>query len=46
MREAFRRFAQCAADIVGSPGMFAAAILFIIIWALAGPFFTILIPGS
>ncbi len=39
MREAFRRFAQRAADIVGSPRIFAVAMLLILLWALAGPAF-------
>jgi low affinity Fe/Cu permease len=39
MRETFRLFAQHTADIVGSPAMFLAAILLIVGWALAGPFY-------
>jgi low affinity Fe/Cu permease len=39
MREHFRRFAQAAADVVGSPWAFIIGVLVILIWAITGPMF-------
>ncbi len=37
MREFFRRFAHATAELVGSPWMFMAAVLIIVIWGATGP---------
>ena len=39
MREFFRRFARGAAEVVGSPWAFSAALLLVLAWALSGPLF-------
>ncbi|HEU4584261.1 MAG TPA: low affinity iron permease family protein [Gemmatimonadaceae bacterium] len=39
MREAFRKFAAAAARVVGTPWVFALAVLLIVGWALSGPLF-------
>lgn len=39
MREPFRRFAQLAADVVGSPGAFVAGVAVTLVWAASGPYF-------
>ena len=38
-RELFRKFSQRASEILGSAGMFVAALLIIVIWATTGPLF-------
>jgi low affinity Fe/Cu permease len=39
VRERFRRFAHRAADVMGSPWVFFAAIGIVFLWALSGPAF-------
>jgi low affinity Fe/Cu permease len=39
MRDAFHRLARRAADLMGRPGTFIAALLVIILWAVSGPAF-------
>jgi low affinity Fe/Cu permease len=39
MRDAFRRFAHRASDIVGSPAAFLAGLIVIVIWGVTGPIF-------
>ena len=39
MKVLFRNFAHWAAELVGSPGAFTAAVLITIIWATTGPSF-------
>src|SRR6266496_569146 len=37
--EPFRRFSHATADAVGSPWMFLAAIVVVLVWAATGPYF-------
>lgn len=39
MREAFRKFAATTSRVVGSPWIFALAVLLIIAWGVSGPVF-------
>jgi len=39
MTDFFRKISHQTSEIVGSPGSFISALLMIIIWAVAGPFF-------
>ena len=39
MKETFRRFAHKTAEIVGSPIVFCAAVLIILLWAFSGSYF-------
>lgn len=39
MKDAFRKFSQSVATIVGTPYVFLLAVLVIAIWAIAGPYF-------
>src|ERR1700694_2745470 len=39
MRDAFRRFAKAAADVVGSPAAFLLAVFVTLLWAMTGPYF-------
>src|SRR5438105_7021899 len=39
MHEAFRRFAQTSAQLVGSAWAFIVAVLVILVWAITGPLF-------
>jgi len=39
MRDRFRRFANSIADKTGSPGMFAVAVLVILVWAATGRYY-------
>ena len=39
MHEAFRRFAQTSAQLVGSAWAFIVAVVVIIVWAITGPIF-------
>ncbi len=39
MREAFRKFAATTSRVVGSPWVFALAVLLIVGWAVSGPVF-------
>ena len=39
MEKRFTRFANATARLAGSPAAFLAAVLLILIWAVAGPFF-------
>jgi len=39
MHESFRSFARNAAQAAGSPFAFCAAILFVLLWGVSGPFF-------
>ena len=46
MKELFRRLAENAAHAVGSYWAFLIALLTIVVWALTGPLFQLLRPGS
>lgn len=39
LKEAFRRFAQRAAEAVGSPWVFILALIVVLAWAVTGPLF-------
>jgi low affinity Fe/Cu permease len=39
MHERFHRFAANVAGVIGSPWAFALAVLVVVLWAVAGPFF-------
>jgi low affinity Fe/Cu permease len=39
MKEGFRKFAQSSAQVVGSPWVFAAALVMTVLWAATGPHF-------
>jgi low affinity Fe/Cu permease len=39
MREMFRKFAQKASNLVGSPAAFLLAVAVIVVWAITGPVF-------
>src|SRR5438105_11007946 len=39
MREVFRKFAQGAAEAVGSPAAFLVGVLLIVVWAATGSYF-------
>jgi low affinity Fe/Cu permease len=39
MKDMFRRFANCAADKMGSPAAFLLGVVIILIWAVTGPMF-------
>jgi low affinity Fe/Cu permease len=39
MREMFRKFAQKASNLVGSPAAFLLAVAVIVVWAVTGPVF-------
>jgi low affinity Fe/Cu permease len=39
MKDTFRRFANCAADKMGSPVAFLLGVVIILIWAFTGPMF-------
>jgi low affinity Fe/Cu permease len=39
MRDLFRRFSNCTADKMGSPGAFLLGVLIVVIWAFTGPLF-------
>jgi low affinity Fe/Cu permease len=39
MREAFRRFAHGAADVVGSPAAFIGGLTVVAVWGITGPAF-------
>jgi len=38
VKTVFRRFAEWASDVVASPWAFLAALAFVIVWAVSGPF--------
>jgi low affinity Fe/Cu permease len=39
MTGSFRKFAQTAAELVGSPGSFILGVSLIVVWAATGPYF-------
>lgn len=39
MQDSFRKFAQNAARVAGSPVAFCAAVTLVLIWCVSGPFF-------
>jgi low affinity Fe/Cu permease len=39
MKEIFRKFAQATSNVTGTPGVFLAAVLVIVVWGLSGPLF-------
>jgi low affinity Fe/Cu permease len=39
MKDMFRRFANCAADKMGSPAAFLLGVVVILVWAFTGPIF-------
>jgi low affinity Fe/Cu permease len=39
MQQAFRRFAQATANVVGTPWTFLGAVLIVVVWGASGPLF-------
>jgi len=39
MKELFRKFARATSNVTGTPGVFLAAVLVIVVWGVTGPIF-------